>query len=261
MLILDEPTNHLDLETIEWLEGMLEKQRSAILMVTHDRYFLDKICTHILEIDQQKVYSYKGNYLTYLEQREQRYHDQAKRESSIRSALRVELAWLSRGPRGRGTKQKARKDRIDAIQNRERVAQQSHLELSIDEQRLGKKILAVKEISKSFGTHSVIERFSYTFKHRERLGVLGPNGAGKTTLLNLIMTKLKPDKGEVDVGVNTVFGYFDQHSQDFDLDKTIFEHVKEIGSQIRLSDGAYVSASKFLERIPLSFTDVRHADR
>lgn len=136
LLILDEPTNHLDLATIEWLEGMLEKQRSAILMVTHDRYFLDKICTHILEIDQEKVFSYKGNYVTYLEQQELRYHDQAKRESSIKSVLRVELAWLRRGPRGRGTKQRARKGRIEAIQNRDRQQAKSELALNINERRM-----------------------------------------------------------------------------------------------------------------------------
>ncbi|RAP39008.1 ABC transporter ATP-binding protein [Candidatus Marinamargulisbacteria bacterium SCGC AAA071-K20] len=247
LLILDEPTNHLDITTIEWLENMLQRQSCALVMVTHDRYFLDKICTKILEIDQQKTFFYKGNYQTYLEQRDLRYQAQNKQEQSLQSLLRVELAWLKKGPKARSTKQKARKQRIDGLVNQEKAVTQEVISLDVGHRRLGKKILEFKEVSKSFDT-PLIQDFSYSFKHKERIGILGPNGAGKTTLLNLIMETLAPDSGLIDVGVNTVFGYFDQHSQVLDEDKTIYEHVSEIGSQIVCHDGSTISAAKLLEK-------------
>lgn len=247
LLILDEPTNHLDVVTIEWLENMLRRHSSAVLMVTHDRYFLDKICTKILEIDQQKVFSYKGNYLTYLEQREYRYQVQDKNEQRIQSVLRVELAWLRRGAKARSTKQKARKDRAYDMINRDGVTKEASIELSVGHRRLGKKILELKEVYKSFDEKKIIQDFSHSFKLGERIGILGPNGSGKTTLLKLIMEQLEPDKGVIDVGVNTVFGYFDQHSLVLDDEQTIFEYVSQIGSQIMRPDGTIISASKLLE--------------
>jgi ABC transport system ATP-binding/permease protein len=248
LLILDEPTNHLDITTIEWLEGMLSRQASAIVMVTHDRYFLNKVCTKILEIDQQRLFVYKGNYQTYLEQREQRYSAQDKHEKSIQSVLRVELAWLSRGPKARSTKQKARKQNIDKLLSRKTYDTEEKLDLNTGYRRLGKKILELKDISKSFDEQRVIDSFSYSFKRGERIGILGPNGAGKTTLLNLIMERIAPDSGCVDAGINTAFGYFDQHSQVFDLNMSIYKHVSQIGSQITCHDGTILSASKLLER-------------
>jgi ABC transport system ATP-binding/permease protein len=248
VLVLDEPTNHLDIKTIEWLESMLRRQNSAIVMVTHDRYFLDKICNKILEIDQQQIFVYKGNYQTYLEQRANRYAAQDKHDKSLQSVLRVELAWLKRGPKARSTKQKARKQRIDEMVNTKSFSPEKALALDISNRRLGKKILELKNISKSFGDQSVIPPFSYTFKRGEKIGVLGPNGSGKTTLLNLITEKLLPDTGIIDVGVNTVFGYFDQHSQEFDYNMTIYEHVSQIGSQITSPDGTTLSVAKLLER-------------
>lgn len=247
LLILDEPTNHLDITTIEWLEEMLRRQSSAIVMVTHDRYFLDKVCTKIIEIDQQKVFVYNGGYQTYLEQRAQRYLSQEKQESSIQSMLRVELEWLKRGPKARSTKQKARKNRIATIVNRTVIRPEDTLDLDVSERRLGKKVLALKAISKSFGDNKVINDFSYTFEKGDKIGILGPNGAGKTTVLNMIMERLSPDSGEVDIGVNTVFGYFDQHSQDVDLEATIYEYVNEVGRYFTRPDGTQVSATKLLE--------------
>ncbi len=248
LLILDEPTNHLDVTTIEWLEGMLHRYPSAILMVTHDRYFLDKICTKLFEIDQQKFFVYKGNYQTYLEQRDQRYATQGKQEQRIQSILKVELAWLKQGPKARSTKQRARKERIETMRNRDVATSEKMKEFSVDDRRLGKKVCELKHISKSFDDKQIIDDFSYAFKQGERIGILGPNGAGKTTLLNLIMSKRDPDSGEVDVGVNTVFGYFDQHSQDFDLEMTIYEHMNQIGSQIKCQGGTILSISKLLEQ-------------
>ena len=248
LLILDEPTNHLDITTIEWLEGMLYRYPSALLMVTHDRYFLDKVCTKIFEIDQQKLFAYNGNYQTYLEHRDQRFATQDKQEQRIQSILKVELAWLKRGPKARSTKQKARKERIQTMRERDVVSSEKMQSFNVNDRRLGKKICELKNISKSFDGKPIIDAFSYTFKQGERIGILGPNGAGKTTLLNLIMSTLDPDSGEVDVGVNTVFGYFDQHSQVFDLEMTIYEHMNQIGYQIKCHDGSVLSISKLLEQ-------------
>eukprot|EP01047_Picozoa_sp_COSAG01_P008074 COSAG01_NODE_313_length_19043_cov_3.917177_13_plen_639_part_00 len=247
LLILDEPTNHLDIRTIEWLEAVLKRQQSAIVMVTHDRYFLDKVCNKIIEIDQEKVFVYKGGYQSYLEQRAQRYLEQEKQESRIQSLLRVELAWLKRGPKARSTKQKARKQRIDGLVNRQVAKTEDNLHLELSERRLGSKILRLKDISKSFGSHKVIQRFTFDFQKGDRIGILGPNGAGKTTLLNIIMQRLAPDHGQVEQGVNTRFAYFDQHSQDLDLDATIYEYVNEIGTYFTQADGVQVSAAKLLE--------------
>ena len=248
LLILDEPTNHLDIKTIEWLEGMLAASKSALLMVTHDRYFLDKVCNKVFEIDQQQLFVYNGNYQIYLEQRDQRYAAQNKHEQSIQSVLRVELAWLRRGPKARSTKQKARKERIHTMIDRKMVTPEQVLSLNVKERRLGKKICELKHVTKTFDTRPIITDFSYIFKQGERIGILGPNGTGKTTLLNLIMGILEPDSGEVDVGINTLFGYFDQHSKEFNLDQTIYEHVTEIGTQITNHEGRLISAAKLLEQ-------------
>ncbi len=248
LIIMDEPTNHLDIETIDWLETTLKRMNVALLMVTHDRYFLDKVCTHIFEIDQQSLFAYRGDYATFLEQRAQRYSIQEKAEDSIKSVLRVELEWLKRGPKARSTKQKARKDRIAEMMDRKVFSKDNVLELGVATRRLGNKILALKDISKSFQGRSVLDHFSYEFKHGEKIGILGPNGAGKTTLLNVIAQRISPDSGEVDCGINTVFGYFEQNSDFFDPDQTIYEHVKEVGDQITLHDGTQLSAAKLLER-------------
>lgn len=248
LLILDEPTNHLDIDTIEWLEAQLKRTQAAIVMVTHDRYFLDKVCNAIYEIDQQQVFQYTGSYAAYLEERDLRYQIQEKGEDKIRTILRVELDWLRQGPKARSTKQRARKDRIDALLHRACVKPEEVLELSVSGRRLGKKILSLKHVSKAFGDLKVIDDFSWRFKRNEKIGILGPNGSGKTTLFNIINGKLEPDSGYVDQGVNTVFGYFDQLSMSFDLDMTIYDHVQSIGDRIELADGTELSASKLLER-------------
>jgi ABC transport system ATP-binding/permease protein len=248
ILILDEPTNHLDITTIEWLEGMLIRQNSAVIMVTHDRYFLEKVCTKILEIDQQKLFIYKGNYQTYLEQRDARYASQQKQEQSIQSVLRVELAWLKRGPKARSTKQKARKQRIDGLLSRDKASTEDSISLNTTYRRLGKKVLDLKKICKSYDNQTIIKDFSHSFQKGERIGIIGANGAGKTTLLNLMAEKIEPDSGFVDVGTNTVFGYFDQHSQVFDLNMSIHKHVCQIGTQITCHDGTTISAAKLLEQ-------------
>ncbi len=248
LLIMDEPTNHLDIETIAWLETMLKRINTTLLMVTHDRYFLDKICTKIFEIDQQTLFTYRGNYQSFLEQKAERVLSQQKAEDSIQAIMRVELEWLKRGPKARSTKQKARKQRIEDMQNRDTRTEETPIELGVAGRRLGKKILELKNVTKSFDNRILINQFSYTFKHNEKIGILGPNGAGKTTLFNLVSERLLPDKGEVDIGVNTVWGYFDQHSQDLNPALTIYEHIHQIGTVITLHDGTQISATKLLER-------------
>ncbi len=248
LLILDEPTNHLDIKTIEWLENMLKRLNTTILMVTHDRYFLDKICNRILEIDQQKLFTYEGNYENFLEQKEFRYQNQQKEESNIQAILRVELEWLKKSPQARSTKQKARSQRIHEMMNNRSFSKEQVLELNVAGRRLGKKILKLKSINKAFDNMNVIKDFSYTFSQGEKIGIIGPNGSGKTTLLNIISQKLLPDAGTVDIGVNTAFGYFDQHSMEFDLNKAIYEHIKEFGEYIQMPDGSRLTAAKLLER-------------
>lgn len=248
LLILDEPTNHLDIDTIDWLENKLKTLPVTLLMVTHDRYFLDKICTRILEIDQQTLFSYQGNYQTFLEQRAQRYSAMQKEQEDIRTVLRVELEWLKRGPKARSTKQKARKERIKDMMARKTFSEEKVLELGVTGRRLGSKILELEKVTKVFGDRFIIRNFSYTFTKGEKIGILGPNGAGKTTLLNLIAGRLKPDSGDIETGVNTVFGYFDQHSMVFDPDMTVYDHVTQYGQYLTLHDGTRLSAGKLLER-------------
>ncbi len=257
LLILDEPTNHLDIETIDWLEKMLGRMDAALLMVTHDRYFLDKICTRIFEIDQKSLFVVDGNYSQFLLQRAMRYEMLQKADQTLSSILRVELEWLKRGPKARSTKQKARKQRIDEMVNQDRLTEGPTLELGVAGRRLGKKILELKHVTKSFEDRPCLRDFSYSFKEGEKIGILGPNGVGKTTLLNLISGRLVPDSGEIDAGVNTAFGYFDQHSQDLDLDDTVLEHVSQFGRFITMHDGTELSATKLLERFLFPASSLR----
>ena len=248
LLILDEPTNHLDIETIDWMETMLKRSQAAVLMVTHDRYFLDRVCTRIFEIDQKTLFIYEGNYPVFLEQRAARLLAQQNQEMTIQSILRVELEWLKRGPKARSTKQKARKDRIDEMQNRQGLEEVSAIELGVSGRRLGKKILELKKITKSFGDKPVLSPFSYTFKEGDKIGILGPNGAGKSTLFNLISERLVPDSGVVDAGINTHFGHFEQQSDAMDEAMSVLSYAKQYGEQIMMHDGVRVSVAKLLER-------------
>ncbi len=252
LLVMDEPTNHLDIDTICWLETTLKRMDITLLMVTHDRYFLDKVCNKILEIDQKTLFTYRGNYQAFLQQKGERLVRQEKVEQGIQAIMRVELEWLKRGPKARSTKQKARKQRIEEMQGREGFTQDSTVELEVAERRLGKKILDLRSVSKRFDGQSVIQKFSYTFKHGEKIGVLGPNGSGKTTLFNLISQRIRPDSGDIDIGANTVFGYFDQHSTALNLNLTIYQHVQQIGERIILHDGSSISAAQLLERFLFS---------
>ncbi|MBK0404613.1 ABC-F family ATP-binding cassette domain-containing protein [Adhaeribacter sp. BT258] len=248
LLILDEPTNHLDLDTIEWLENLLSTQQQTLLMVTHDRYFLDKVATEIAELDGGQVYSYKGNYAYFLEKKAEREEMAGAEVDKARNLMRKELEWMRRQPKARGTKSKSR---IDAFyETKEKAAGKASgpgLELSVKTTRQGGKIMEVSHISKSFGGKKLIDDFSYVFKKQDRIGIIGPNGMGKSTLLNMLTGKLEPDSGEIDRGQTTVFGYYTQTELTFKEDQRVIDIVKEVAEVVETAKGETISASQFLQ--------------
>lgn len=248
LLILDEPTNHLDINTVDWLQTYLAKTNKSILMVTHDRYFLDSICNNIIEIDRGGIFTFNGNYSYYLEKKTEMENSLLREEDRIRNILRNELKWLKAGVKARTTKQKARKERIELMQNRPKLQKEQNIELEISGRRLGKQILEVEDISKSYGDKEVIKPFTYTFKHKEKLGIVGPNGAGKSTFIRLITSEEPSDTGEVRTGVNTSFAVFDQHSKILDPDKRLIDVIKEEKETIFLPNGKSISAGQMLEK-------------
>ncbi len=248
VMLLDEPTNHLDMETVVWLENYLINTKKAIVMVTHDRYFLDSVCNSIYEIEGSSIYHYKGNYDFYLRKKSEMEHSRKVGEERIKTILRRELEWLARGPRARATKSKNRIESIRVMENRERPGSDPGVEFSVTGKRLGKKILEIENISFGYSDKKIITGFSYSFKKESRIGVVGPNGAGKTTLLELISATLKPDSGSYDKGINTVFGNFRQGVDDLPLEMKLIDFVKSKGEVITTSDGSKLTASMMLER-------------
>ncbi len=248
LLVLDEPTNHLDIETVQWLQTYLKRTTKSILMVTHDRYFLDEICNNIIEIDRGTICTFSGNYSYYLEKKTEMEHSAAREEDRIQNILRNELKWLRRGAKARSTKQKARIDRITDMQNRDVVKRPENLELEITGRRLGGVILEIKDIEKSYGDRRIINPVSYVFGHKEKLGIVGPNGAGKSTFLRIITGQEQPDSGEITVGVNTCFAVFDQHSRELDPEKRIIDIVRDVKENILLPNGKSISAGQMLEK-------------
>lgn len=248
LIIMDEPTNHLDLSAIEWLENFLSGPEVTLIMVTHDRYFLDAVATEILELDRQQLYRYKGNYAYFLEKKSEREEILKAEVSKAQNLLKKELEWMRRQPKARGSKAKYR---IDAFYELKEKASQElrkdRLELDIKESRQGGKILEVNHLTKSFNGTPVVSDFSYVFKKNDRIGIVGNNGVGKSTFLNLLTQRLKPDSGEVLPGITTRFGYFTQDSMNLNPANRVIEEVKNIAEFITLSDGAQVSASKFLD--------------
>jgi ATP-binding cassette subfamily F protein uup len=248
LIIMDEPTNHLDLEAIEWLEGYLSGQNVTVIMVTHDRYFLDNVAKAILELDRGKLYRYNGNYAYFLEKKSEREEMLKTEVSKARSLLKKELDWMRRQPRARGTKAKYRIEAFYEIQEKASTnLKRDRLELDIQEARQGGKILELHHVSKSYGDKQVVKDFSYVFKKNDRIGVVGKNGIGKSTFLDLLTGKIKPDKGELIPGVTTKIGYFTQETEDLDQTNRVIEEVKNIAEFITLADGTQVSASRFLD--------------
>lgn len=246
MMILDEPTNHLDIEMIEWLEDFLSRQKLAILLVTHDRYFLDEVCSEIVEMDNGELYKYKGNYSYFLEKKEERQQQQLREIGKAKNLYRKELEWMRRMPKARGTKAQSR---VEAFYSLEAKARQrlddSNSQLFVKTERLGKKILEINDIHKKFGSLKITEGFSYTFKRGEKIGVVGPNGIGKSTLFNMIVGQEKPDMGNIVHGQTTRISYFSQQGMKPMEDKRVLDIVKDVAEEIELHNGS-MSASRFL---------------
>jgi len=249
VLILDEPTNHLDINIIEWLENYLATQNMTLLMVTHDRYFLDRVCNGILEIDRQQIFKYKGNYEEFLLKKEEREANEQLEVDKARNLMKKEQEWMRRMPKARGTKAKYR---VDAFQDLKEKAtknlKKEQVELEVSQKRMGGKILELKKISKEFEEKKLFENFSYTFKKGDRIGIVGQNGTGKSTFLNIITQKLNPDSGELDLGINTQFGYYKQQEIQFDGSKKVIDVVLEIAEHFTLPDGNQITAAQFLNK-------------
>ena len=247
ILILDEPTNHLDNAMSEWLENYLISFRGAVLMVTHDRYFLDRIATRIVEVDKGKLYSYPGTYAKFVELKEERQNMALATERKRKSLLRTELEWLHRGARARSTKQKAHIDRIQAMQEMKDIQEEKQVLLTSTASRMGNKTIELSDISKSYGNHLLIRDYNYIFLKNDRIGIIGPNGCGKTTLLKIINGIVKPDTGTIEIGQTIRIGYFSQENEYMDDSIKVIDYVKEAGEYIQTSDGR-ITASQMLER-------------
>lgn len=247
VLLLDEPTNHIDHETVQLLEEQLKKYRGAIVMVTHDRYFLNRITRKIVEVDNGKLYAYEGNYSTYLEQKAQREADAEAKERKNRTLYRQELEWIRRGVRARGTKSKDRIARFQELENRERPAEAEKLQMQSVSSRLGKKTVSIEHLTKSIAGKKLIRDFSYQLPRDARIGIVGRNGAGKTTLLRLLHGELQPDSGSVILGDTVQIGYFSQECEKMDPQQRVIDYIRETADRIQTPDGT-VTASAMLER-------------
>ncbi|MFA5523505.1 MAG: ABC-F family ATP-binding cassette domain-containing protein [Tissierellales bacterium] len=248
LLILDEPTNHLDNDTIDWLEQYLNKRKGALLMVTHDRYFLDRAVNQIIELDTGNLHIYKGSYNYFLEKKLEREEIEAASERKRQSLMRKELAWIMRGAKARTTKQKARIERFEKLNERTLDLANDKIDISVASSRLGKKIIEIENINKSFEDKKVISNFSYVVLRDDRVGIVGPNGIGKSTLINIISGMLDPDSGKVDVGQTVRIGLFSQETYHMDDNLRVIEFIKEGAEFLSTADGQKISASQMLER-------------
>lgn len=247
VLILDEPTNHLDSDMTVWLEDYLNRFKGVIIMVTHDRYFLDRVTNKILEISHGKLYGYTANYSEFLELKAQREEMELASERKRQSILRMEIEWAKRGCRARTTKQKARLERLEALKNGQAPIRDANVELDSVETRMGKKTIELHNISKSYGDNVIIKDFDYIVLKNQRLGIIGPNGCGKSTLMKLITGVLAPDAGEVVIGDTIQIGYFAQEVEDMDGNQRVIDYIKDVAEYITTKDGK-ITASQMLER-------------
>ncbi len=249
LLILDEPTNHIDTDTIDWLEAYLSRSTCALLLVTHDRYFLDRLVGRMIELDRGRFSSYIGNYASFLEQKAGRIVREAAVEEARQNMIRRELVWLRRGAQARTTKQKAHVERAQALIEQRPDAAQGSIEIDLGtSRRIGKRVLDLHGVSKSYGERLLVDRFSLELKASDRLGIIGPNGSGKSTLLNLIAGRVQPDKGEIRVGETIHIAYYDQESSGLKLDQRVVDYIREVAELVRGRDGALVAATQMLER-------------
>lgn len=248
LLILDEPTNHLDADSIEWLEEYLNGRKGSLLMITHDRYFLDRVSNRIIELDRGKLYSYEGNYTKFLEKKIERIEVEKTQEAKRQALIRNELKWVKRGAKARTTKQKARLQRFEELVNQEYVENNTDIKINYVGTRLGKKIVEIKNLSKSFGDRQLIKDFSYIFTKEDRIGIVGPNGAGKTTFLNLLLKNIPSDSGSIEVGDTVKFGFFSQTGKELNENLRVIDFVREGGEYIPTDDGSKITASTLCER-------------
>uniref|UniRef100_UPI004048E0E3 ABC-F family ATP-binding cassette domain-containing protein n=1 Tax=Mariniflexile sp. TaxID=1979402 RepID=UPI004048E0E3 len=253
LLVLDEPTNHLDLEMIEWLETFFAKENITLFMVTHDRYFLERVCNEIIELDEGQLYSYKGNYSYYLEKREARIEQEATETGKAKQLFKKELEWMRRQPKARTTKSKSRIDDFHDIKHRASQRRNDHeVQLELNMERLGSKVAEFHKVSKSFKDKVILNGFEYLFKNGERVGIIGKNGTGKTTFLNLLTQTTKPDSGKVILGETVKFGYYTQNGIAIKPEQKVIDVIREFGDYIPLKKGKQISAQQLLERFLFS---------
>jgi ABC transport system ATP-binding/permease protein len=252
VLLMDEPTNHLDALSVEWLQDYLKRFQGALLLITHDRYFLDQVTNRILEIDRGDLSSFGGNYAYYLEKKALAEESAISTQKKHQGVLRRELEWLRRGPKARSTKQKARIERAHALQDTEFKEVKGKVEIATGGRRIGNKVIELENVSKSYGERTLIKNFTYKFTPEDRIGIIGSNGAGKSTLMDMITQRVQPDSGTVEIGGTIHIGYFDQHSEAL-LDalnekQRVIDYIKEVGEFVKVADGTQISASQMLER-------------
>jgi len=250
VLLMDEPTNHLDAISVEWLQSYLNRFRGALLLITHDRYFLDRVTNRIIEIDRADLFSYAGNYAYYLEKKALEEDSAASTQRKHTGVLRRELEWLKRGPKARSTKQKARIDRIRDMQDQEFKQTTGKVDITTVGRRIGKKVIELTNVCKAYGDRTLIKDFSHLFTPEDRIGIIGSNGAGKSTLMDIITGRIPPDSGTVEIGTTIHIGYFDQHSEDVGMNDSlrVIEYLKNVAELVKTSDGSVITASQMLER-------------
>ena len=248
LLILDEPTNHLDHDTIEWLEQYLARYNGSLLFVTHDRYFLDRVTNRIIELDDGNLYSYTGNYSTFLEAKALREEQALASEEKRQNLFKRELEWIRRGAKARTTKQKARIDRFEVLKETEGPKNKEQIDIALSSNRLGKKVLEIKNVSKSFGEKKILDNFTYVIGPRSRVGIIGKNGSGKSTLLDMLAGNIIPDNGEIDTGITVKLAYYTQETETMDLNERMINYIKDTAEVIHTTDGKTISASLMLER-------------
>lgn len=248
ILILDEPTNHLDDESINWLEKYLSNYNGALILVTHDRYFLNRVTNKIFELERGRLYEYDGNYELFLEKRAEREANEAHAEAKRQNTLKRELAWLQKQPKARGTKQKARKERAESLKQQEGPPKKEELQVPVGSTRLGKKVIEAEDLEKSYGEKNMFSQFNYMFTPGEKIGIVGPNGTGKTTLLNILANRTEPDAGDVVYGPTVKLGYYSQQQEELDESKRVLEYIRDIAEVIYTVNGESISAEQMLER-------------
>lgn len=252
LLILDEPTNHLDNQTVEWLEKYLHSYKGSLLLVTHDRYFLNRVTNRIFELDKGNLYIYEGNYEVFLEKKAEREEQERSEEWKHQNTLRRELAWLKRGVKARGTKQKARSERVEEMKQKQFDTKKESVAFQTGSTRLGKKVMELNDVEKSYGGHKLLDEFSRLIIPGDRIGIIGPNGAGKTTLLNIMAGRTNPDKGEIEVGQTVKIGYYTQGEEELDESMRMIDYIKEVAEVIHAKDGTVITAEQMLERFLFS---------